>query len=97
LLCARYLGVLDATADFTTGKAEVWVNTAWGNAGFNLDRVRASLAEMGYSIEAVEAAGGGINEEAGKKAEEATTTTTKTTATKAPHTKADGREDIKEL
>lgn len=53
LLRARYLWVLDATADFTTGKAKVWVNTNWGgsDAGFNLDKVRASLAEMGYELE----------------------------------------------
>ena len=53
LLTASGAGVLDASADFTTGKAEVWVNPDWGGdgVGFDLDKVRANLAEMGYELE----------------------------------------------
>ena len=55
LLSSAGSGVLDATADFTTGRASVWVNERWRapgvtHSGFDLDRVRTALAEMGYEL-----------------------------------------------
>jgi hypothetical protein len=72
--------VPDASADFTRGTAEVWVNSDWGvgsNKGFNLEQARVALADAGYELkplapamEAAEAgAGAGMGAVAGAGAE----------------------------